>query len=224
VAGRAAKADGPVAIPVFLARTFVHDALWVATHSKIQSAADLARPLRWAADDATLATYARASMGSHGDIPVWSTAALFEELVKSHIDMAVSSAPTARRAAAVRRALPDGAEIAAFEATRVFPILRVLCVRRELVKRHPWLPKCLFDGFLRAKDNSLHRLITAGMSRYPIPWINAYVARARAIFGDDFWPYGIDANRPTLEAFLGAARLSGAVPSADDLFAPLCPC
>jgi 4,5-dihydroxyphthalate decarboxylase len=221
VAGRAGNADRPIALPVFLRRAFVHDALRVASGSAIRSAADLAKPLRWATDDAMLAAYARGWIEFKGDCPLHATTALFDRLAAGDIDVAVTLAePASRGASAVRRALPDDAGIATYEATKVFPILSVLCVRRALVERHPWLPACLYDGFMKAKDNSLHRLITAGMSRYAIPWINAYVARTRAVFGDDFWPYGVDANRPTLEAFLGAASPK-ALPAVDDLFAAL---
>lgn len=41
--------------------------------------------------------------------------------------------------------------------------------------------------------------------RYPVPWGLANVQRAQKIFGGDFWPYGIEANRATLDAFLGFA-------------------
>ena len=39
-------------------------------------------------------------------------------------------------------------------------------------------------------------------SHFPLPWIPDELRRARALFGDDPWPYGIDANRATLDAFL----------------------
>ena len=41
--------------------------------------------------------------------------------------------------------------------------------------------------------------------------------------GEDFWPYGIEANRPTLEAFLKYAFEQGVCRrhlSPEDLFAP----
>ena len=31
----------------------------------------------------------------------------------------------------------------------------------------------------------------------------------RALFGEDFWPYGIEPNRPTLDAFLRYAHEQG---------------
>lgn len=102
-----------------------------------------------------------------------------------------------------------------------FSILRVLCLHRDVADRHRWLATSLFDAFDRAKRNSLGRLIGAGMSRYPLPWLNAYVTRTRAVFGDDFWPYGLEANRTTLETFLQTAKAQGICRSSlavEDLF------
>ena len=55
-----------------------------------------------------------------------------------------------------------------------------------------------------------------------MPWTNAYVVRSRAIFGEDFWPYGLTGNRQTLQAFLQYAYEQGVSPrllAAEELFA-----
>jgi 4,5-dihydroxyphthalate decarboxylase len=35
-----------------------------------------------------------------------------------------------------------------------------------------------------------------------LPWMPARAREAQDMFGDDIWPYGLEANRTTLEAFL----------------------
>ena len=40
------------------------------------------------------------------------------------------------------------------------------------------------------------------MSRYPVPWLTNYARRMQEMFGGELFPYGIEANRPTLELFL----------------------
>ena len=35
-----------------------------------------------------------------------------------------------------------------------------------------------------------------------MPFVEERVAEARELMGDDYWPYGVDANRKTLETFL----------------------
>jgi len=45
------------------------------------------------------------------------------------------------------------------------------------------------------------RELDATASHFPIPWLAHHVELVRAQMGDDFWPYGIEPNRRTLEAF-----------------------
>jgi uncharacterized protein YhfF len=59
------------------------------------------------------------------------------------------------------------------------------------------------DAFQAAKTRSLARLSDSMVSRFPTPWAWQAAEEARALFGPDPWPYGLAANRPTLEAFLG---------------------
>ena len=57
----------------------------------------------------------------------------------------------------------------------------------------------------------------------PLAWIGDFAAKMQAIFGADPFPYGIEPNRPTLEAFLQYAREQGLCARAlapEDLFVP----
>lgn len=208
---RVARGDrSVVAISVFLSRQFVHGAIWVRDGGAVRTIDDL-RTARVACDDETIAVYARHWLGSVGDSQ-WRnirTAPLHDALAGGGIDAGLTwHRPPADKGAAIRRLFPDvsEAERRYYESARIFPILRVLCIQRDLIERHRWLAASLFEGFDRAKRNSLGRLIGAGMSRYPLPWLNAYVTQARNLFGDDIWPYGIASNRATLEAFLASWR------------------
>ena len=83
--------------------------------------------------------------------------------------------------------------------------------------------KNLFDAFEDAKRRSIARSREITASRFPLPWIADAAARARAIFGEDPLPYGIEANRPTLEAFLRFAHEQGVCHrrlAPEDLFPP----
>jgi 4,5-dihydroxyphthalate decarboxylase len=46
-------------------------------------------------------------------------------------------------------------------------------------------------------------------SRVPLPWVPARLAEMRRLIGGDPWPYGVDANRTTLEAFTRYAYEQG---------------
>jgi 4,5-dihydroxyphthalate decarboxylase len=92
-------------------------------------------------------------------------------------------------------------EQAYFEKTRIFPIMHIVAIKRGVLKQHPWVARNLFKGFEEAKRRSLARAAEPTASRFPIPWSVYYFERAQAIFGSDPFPYGIEANKTTLDAF-----------------------
>lgn len=137
---------------------------------------------------------------------------LNELLVAGDIDAAFSARPpTAFATGAIVRLFQDprAEEEAWFRATGIFPIMHVICMRRDVFAAHPWAAMNLVDAFETAKRASLARIAEVAASHVPLPWLYDDVQRARALFGDDFWPYGIEANRRTLEAFVQYAAEQG---------------
>jgi 4,5-dihydroxyphthalate decarboxylase len=56
-----------------------------------------------------------------------------------------------------------------------------------------------------------------------VPWFVSLRERNRELMGDDFWPYGVEANRKTLEACLRHHREQGILKHSydiEELFAP----
>ena len=106
----------------------------------------------------------------------------------------------------VSRLLADPAKVEEEYAakTGIVPIMHVVVVRRDVVDQYPWLPANLMAGFAEARARSIARLAAgpAGPgSRVPLLWPDEALARTRAAFGGEPWPYGVDANRTTLDAF-----------------------
>jgi len=107
--------------------------------------------------------------------------------------------------------------------TGIFPIMHTVAIRRALVDQHPWLPMNLFKAFEEAKNRSLARAQSITATACPIPWCYEQARRAKEIFGEDFWPYGIQPNRTTLDAFLQYAHEQGVCHrrlAPEELFAP----
>ncbi len=89
-----------------------------------------------------------------------------------------------------------------YRRTRIFPIMHLLGLRRELADRHPWLPGSLVKAFTRAKEIALARLADPAASKVTLPFVEERLSEARALMGADFWSYGVEANQETLATFL----------------------
>lgn len=96
-----------------------------------------------------------------------------------------------------------------FKTTGIFPIMHVLAIKRPILERNPWVARNLYKAFEEAKTRSYARASEATASRFPIPWGVYYFDRARELFGPDPFPYGIEPNRVTLEAFATFAYEQG---------------
>ena len=115
------------------------------------------------------------------------------------------------------------AEAEYWKKTRIFPIMHVLVIRRDVYERDRWVAMSVFQAFEEAKRKSVARVREFGLSHLPMPWVPDHLAQWRALAGEDFWPYGIEANRPTLEAFFQYANEQGVAKKhlrMEDVFAP----
>lgn len=107
--------------------------------------------------------------------------------------------------------------------TKIFPIMHTIVIRKDVLERSPWVAANLFAAFEEAKRRSVARAMSFGASMFPIAWTPEYATRAKEIIGDDIFPYGIEKNRVTLEAFLDYAYEQGVCArrlAIEELFAP----
>jgi 4,5-dihydroxyphthalate decarboxylase len=88
-----------------------------------------------------------------------------------------------------------------YERTSIFPIMHTMVIREDLLERHPWLAESLFKAMEDSKQWCLEQMRFSGTSRYTLPWLHADLEEVDEVFGGDPWPYGVDENLPTLEAF-----------------------
>jgi 4,5-dihydroxyphthalate decarboxylase len=89
-----------------------------------------------------------------------------------------------------------------FRRTKIFPIMHLVGVRRALAECHPWLPAAALKAFERSKAAALARLADTSAAKVTLPFVEDQLGAARRLMGEDFWPYGIAANRHVLETFL----------------------
>ena len=111
----------------------------------------------------------------------------------------------------VRRLFEDyaSAERDYYRQTGVFPIMHVLGVRKDVHARQPWLAASLLKAFNAAKDIAIAEFEQFAALKLTLPWIGSESIATRKLMGDDFWPYGVNANRKTLDLVCRYAHEQG---------------
>ena len=241
-----------VALPVFVSRVFRHSAIYLAENSPIRQPKDLeGRRVgipEWAQ---TAGIYCRGMLAHEYGVDLarirWFQAGVREPGRVEKVELALPpglkiervaertliqmlaagelDAVISAREIAAPRLFKDyrAAEAEYWKKTRIFPIMHVLVIRRDVYERDRWIAMNLYQAFEEAKRRSVARVSEFGLSHVPVPWIPDHVAQWRALAGGDFWPYGIEPNRPTLEAFFQYAHEQGVAKKRlrmEDVFAP----
>ena len=241
-----------VCVPVFLSRVFRHSAIYVGKNSAIQKPKDLEGKRvgipEWAQ---TAGIYVRGMLQHEYGVDLariqWFQAGVREpgrvEKVKLQLPGKVTITPMPDRtltemlgngdldAVISAREVPgtrlfenyQEVEKAYFKKTKIYPVMHVLALKRDAYERDRWIAMNLFKAFEEAKNRSLERMSEFGLSHLPMPWVPDHVRHWRALAGADFWPYGIEPNRPTLEAFLQYGFEQGVAArrlKVEELFAP----
>lgn len=153
--------------------------------------------------------------------------ALNDMLASGEIDALIApQVPPALRAGDERLAylFPDvpAVEREYFRKTGIFPIMHTVVIRKDVYEKNPWVAVSLFDAFQQSKANCLADLNIDEPLPVSLPWIGQHVKSIRETFGDDYWPYGVEKNRTTIEALCGFLHEQGIVERKvpiDELFA-----
>ena len=153
---------------------------------------------------------------------------LSEMLETGEIDALFSPrAPSSftRASANVGRLFEDtyAAERDYYERTKIFPIMHLVAIRREVYKENPWVAQSLFKGFVEAQRMAYQDLHETAALKVMLPWLIRHVEDTEEIMGQQFWAYGYQPNGETVnrllryhhEQGLSARQLTG-----EEIFAP----
>ena len=113
----------------------------------------------------------------------------------------------------IRRLFPDvrAAEQDYYRKTRVFPIMHVVAIRTDMIKANPWLPQAVFEMYSNAKQKAYANLETTTALKVTLPWAAQEFEDTRRLMGENFWAYGIEANRKELELVMRYSHEQGLV-------------
>jgi 4,5-dihydroxyphthalate decarboxylase len=110
-----------------------------------------------------------------------------------------------------------------YKRTKIFPIMHLIVIRNDIYEKNPFVATSLYDAFNAAKDLARERMRYSGTLRYMLPWLPDDVEEIDTLFGGDCWPYGVEPNRPTLEALVSYMVEQGLIPETipiEKLFVP----
>jgi 4,5-dihydroxyphthalate decarboxylase len=114
-------------------------------------------------------------------------------------------------------------EQAYFAATRIFPIMHTVVIRRALHERAPWIARSLYKAFDAALQETRAALHETTALKVALPWVVAHAEEAERLMGPSPWAYGLEPNRHVLETFLAYSHAQGLARQSrtpESLFAP----
>jgi 4,5-dihydroxyphthalate decarboxylase len=160
--------------------------------------------------------------------PIGETQTLSQMLLDGEIDaLYTARMPSTFRTGGgrVRRLFDNFVDVERqyFRDTGIFPIMHTVAIRTEVYQANRWVAQSLYKAFLEAQRQNYEDLMETAALKTSLPWLTAHVEETRREMGDDFWPYGLDRNRKTLETFLRyhfEQGLSKRLLTPDELFAP----
>ena len=126
---------------------------------------------------------------------------------------------------AVKRLFPDfvAVEREYYRRTRIFPIMHVVAIRREVYEKNRWIAMSLYKAFVEAQRRAYRSLRETAAHKAMLPWLTDHVEDAIREFGGDWWSYGFHDNRHVLDTFLRYHHEQGLSKrrlKPEDMFAP----
>ena len=77
--------------------------------------------------------------------------------------------------------------------------MHAVAIRADVIESNPWLPKAVFKMYCEAKKNAYSDLATTTSLKVSLPWVTQEYEQTRELMGENYWRYGIEANRKELE-------------------------
>lgn len=101
----------------------------------------------------------------------------------------------------VERLFPDPRKVeqAYYTKTGIFPIMHAVAIRNSLLDQYPWLAKAVFDSYSEAKELDYGFMRKLGWVYNSLPWYGHELEETVKLMGENFYSYGIESNRLTLE-------------------------
>lgn len=90
-----------------------------------------------------------------------------------------------------------------YKRTGFHPVMHTIVIREELHREQPWVAESIYKACEASKKWALQAIRFSGAQKTMLPWLHEEIAEMDALMGSNPWPYGVEANRKLLEAFMG---------------------
>jgi hypothetical protein len=105
----------------------------------------------------------------------------------------------------VARLFPDyeTVEREYYRRTGVFPPMHIVAIRKDAVR--PGLVEAVYNAFCAAKELTQQKYRDGASKQHMnviTPWFSKQFEDNRRLLGEDWWPYGLAANRHAVDTFL----------------------
>ena len=115
-------------------------------------------------------------------------------LAEGEVDAVISSRPVEAIGTNpdIARLFPNYREVEKdyYRRTRIFPIMHLIVIRRDVHESHPFVAQSLYDALCDSRDRALALMKERGALRYMLPWLPADMDEIDDVFGGDPWPTG----------------------------------
>ena len=89
-----------------------------------------------------------------------------------------------------------------YKRTKIYPIMHLVAIRKQVYEKYPFVATSLYNAFCESKKIALEKMFNLRALRYMTPFLMRDIDEIYEFFDGDPWPYGVEPNRPTLEAFV----------------------
>ncbi len=160
--------------------------------------------------------------------PIGPDQTLSSMLERGEIDAMISAhmpSPFVRRSPKVRRLIPNFPEVERdyYRRTKIFPVMHTVALREDFYEKNLWVAQSLCKAFAESKSICQEAMYEFSALKYMLAWSIAGMEEERELFGEELWPYGLEANRHVLETLVQYAHEQGLIKSRlelKSLFAP----
>lgn len=125
----------------------------------------------------------------------------------------------------IDRLFPDSrkTEQAYFKKTGIFPIMHAVAIKKSLAQKNPEIVPLVFKAYSQSKQKAYDYLGYLASIMDILPWASQEFEATKELMGENYFSYGIEPNRKTLEALFRYSYEQGLAQkhlTIEEIFAP----